>query len=211
MSDEKENTAELEELNRKDITADILLSDFDGDGEGSDRGGEPEQKGDHPVLAILDMAVSTGADYCRKTALPPPNTSVYEHFSKPFLNTALWHYFPDGNVPDDPRIALAVGVGGLALAFTPALLELHRRRQEEAEYGEEDGEKEEKRIKNPVTGSEYRVKEGSGKRGEKREDYIPALSVDAPKEGFESAGSGELPAWMKRLTSTPTVKGVSSL
>ena len=185
-----------EDLNRKDITQDIMLSDADIAGE--DPAGKEAaavEKGDHPVVSILDMAVKTGADYCRKENLPGPNNAVYENFSRPFLNTAMWHYLPDGTIPDDPRLALAVGVGGLLLAFTPTLLELHKRRSEESEEdAPAEPEKEEKRIKNPVTGTEYRVAEGTSKtRKEKREEYIPATDIATPKEGAEA------PVWAGRL------------
>lgn len=185
-----------EDLNRKDITADIILSDADIGGE--DRpAGEPAaaDRGDHPVVTILDMAVNTGSDYCRSEGLPAPNTAVYQNFSRPFMNQAMWHYLPDGNIPDDPRIALAVGVGGLVLAFAPTLMELQRRRSEEneGEEQEEYEEKPEKRIKNPVTGSEYQVKERPIQRKEKREEYIPAQDIDTPKQGAEA------PVWAGRL------------
>lgn len=171
---EESSPEDMEKSGPKDITADIILSDED---IGGDSGGAgPEDRGDHPFVAVLDMAVSTGTDYCRKEGLPSPNTSVYEHFSKPFLNTAMWHYFPDGSVPDDPRIALALGVGGLALAFAPALMEIHRRRQEETEENEQEEKSDRKG------------------RAEQREEYIPALDVETPKEGVES------PVWVKRLT-----------
>lgn len=196
MINDPGETGEPEALNRKDITEDILISD---QGPSGVRPEGAEERGDHPVLSLLDMAVKVGGDYCKNTALPPPNTSVYEHFSKPFLNTALWHYLPDGSIPDDPRVALAVGAGGLVLAFAPAFIELYKRKQEE-KYGEEPegGEKSEKIIKNPVTCSEYRVKDGSSKRGEVRgekSEYIPALDVETPKDGFES------PVWVNRLNS----------
>jgi hypothetical protein len=192
MKSDTAEYGEIEALNRKDITEDILITDQDSGGVRPVA--EVEERGDHPVLSLLDMAVKVGGDYCKKTALPPPNTSVYEHFSKPFLSTALWHYFPDGSIPDDPRVALAAGAGGLALAFAPALMEVYKRKQAE-KYGEEP-EKEEKRIKNPVTGSEYRVKDGSSRRREERgekSEYIPALDVETPKDGFES------PVWVDRL------------
>lgn len=170
-------------IDPKDITYDILIDDTE---ERPDRGG-PEvaggpakPQGDHPVVTVLDMAVKQSGEFLRSQNLPPANTAVYESFSKPFLNEACWHYLPDGGLPDDPRFALALGVGGLALAFAPTLLALYQkqeeekkreleekkqkrnRRTEENDEGEEE-EKEEKRIvmKNPVTGKEYPVKRRS--------------------------------------------------
>lgn len=178
MSDEAETT-----IDPKDITYDILIDDTE---ERPDRGasgassGPAEEKGDHPVVTILDMAVKQSGEFLRKQNLPPANTAVYESFSKPFLNEACWHYLPDGGLPDDPRVALALGVGGLALAFAPTLVALYERKEEEKKREEqeekrkkerrteenderEEEEKEEKRIvmKNPVTGKEYPVKRRS--------------------------------------------------
>lgn len=176
MSDEAETT-----IDPKDITYDILIDDTE---ERPDRGasgassGPAEEKGDHPVVTILDMAVKQSGEFLRKQNLPPANTAVYESFSKPFLNEACWHYLPDGGLPDDPRVALALGVGGLALAFAPTLIALYERKEEEKkkeeeekkrkrekrteENGEGEEEKEERQvIKNPVTGKEYPVKRRS--------------------------------------------------
>jgi len=130
-----EDTAPEEKIDKKDVTYDFLIDDLTNEKE-EDRtaaaGAPPvEERGDHPAIAILDMAVKQSGEYLRKEGLPPANNAVYEHFSKPFLNTALWHYPPDGSIPDDPRVALALGVGGLALAFTPTLLALNQKRTEE--------------------------------------------------------------------------------
>ena len=171
-------------IDPKDITYDILIDDTeerpDRDGGPAAAGGPAAEKGDHPVVTVLDMAVKHSGDYLKKQNLPPANTAVYEDFSKPFLNEAAWHYLPDGGLPDDPRVALALGVGGLALAFAPTLIALYERkeeekkreeqekkrkkeRREEAEEGEEEKEEKEERqvIKNPVTGKAYPVKRRS--------------------------------------------------
>ena len=177
-------TGEEATIDPKDITYDILIDDTE---ERPDRAGGPaaagspaEEKGDHPVVEILGMAVKHSGGYLEKQHLPPPNTDIYKDFSKPFLNEACWYYLPDGGLPDDPRVALALGVGGLALAFAPTLIALYERkeeekkreeqekkrkkeRREEAEEGEEEKEEKEERqvIKNPVTGKAYPVKRRS--------------------------------------------------
>lgn len=196
MSDEAETT-----IDPKDITYDILIDDTE---ERPDRGasgassGPAEEKGDHPVVTVLDMAVKQSGEFLRKQNLPPANTAVYESFSKPFLNEACWHYLPDGGLPDDPRVALALGVGGLALAFAPTLVALYERKEEEKKREEQEkkrkkerreeengeGEEEEKRvIKNPVTGKEIPV--GRGPRRVAEEEEPPA--------------AGPVPDWMTRL------------
>jgi len=126
-----EETAPEEKIEKKDVTLDFLIDDAGEDRRDDPAGPPVEEKGDHPAIAILDIAVKQSGEFLKTEGLPPANNAVYEHFSKPFLNTALWHYLPDGSIPDDPRVALALGVGGLALAFTPTLLALNQKRTEE--------------------------------------------------------------------------------
>ena len=182
-------------IDPKDITYDVILDDGD-ERPGRDApGASSEPKGDHPCLVILDMAVKQSAVYLKKQGLPPANNDVYENFSKPFLNEAAWHYLPDGSLPDDPRFALALGVGGLALAFAPTLLALYQKQEEEKKREEqekkrrkerreeEEREEEEERriIRNPVTGKEIPV----GRPPREREE--PPGPVAEP------------PGWMTRL------------
>ncbi len=178
-----------EKIDPKDVTYDFLINDA-----GEDRGGEAsgappakEEKGDHPAVTILDMAVKQSGEFLQKEGLPPANTAVYENFSKPFLNEALWRYLPDGTIPDDPRVALALGVGGLALAFTPTLIAVYQRNEEKKEQekkqkkeekrtesGREDVE-EKKTIKNPVTGKEYPVGKPPHERDTPPPDWMARL------------------------------------
>lgn len=112
------------ELENKDIT-DILIEDkAEVENEGLE---EHEPQGDHPALALLDIAISQAVEYCRKNSIPEPNQSIYNDFSRPFLNKALWHYLPSGELPDDPRIALLLGVAGLGFACLPTILHFWRR------------------------------------------------------------------------------------
>ncbi|MCQ1538584.1 hypothetical protein FTO68_06240 [Methanocalculus taiwanensis] len=165
--------------NNKDITDDLL--DFDisdeedpiGSPEGS---GGAEDRGDHPAIALLDMAISTGADYCKKERLPPPNTAVYDGFSRPFLNSAFWHYFPDGSVPDDPRLGLVAGLAGLALACAPPAMAIYKREEEKKK------QKEKKR----------RDPDEEGDQAEIREERRRAPAPVDPHPG-------PVPSWMSRL------------
>ena len=136
------------DIDSKDITYDLILDAGDLDDQRAKTA--DRDLGDHPVLTILDMAVKQSGVFLKKQGLEPPNCAVYESFSKPFLNEAAWHYLPDGTLPDDPRLALALGVGGLALAFGPTLIALYERKEEEKRR--EVQEKTEKRI--PVKRSE---------------------------------------------------------
>lgn len=170
MTDAAGSPAPEEKIDKKDVTLDFLIDGGEEEGDRTGAGGAPpvEDRGDHPAIVILDMAVKQSGEYLRKEGLPGANTAVYEHFSKPFLNTALWHYLPDGSIPDDPRLALALGVGGLALAFLPTILAYHakeaeeekrakakkEKKREEREEGEEKEEKVDRTFRNVITGEE---------------------------------------------------------
>lgn len=187
MTEDIENTGEIEEktLDKKDITYDILIDDLLEEDEGRGLGGpvDPpaasaaESKGDHPAISILDMAVRQSGVYLQKQGLPPANNDVYENFSKPFLNTACWHYLPDGDLPDDPRIALALGVAGLGLAFLPTALAVYQRKEEEERRIAEEVERRRKRRRE-------KEEENSGRE-------------EGEKEEIETFGPA--PDWMERL------------
>ena len=119
------------------------------------------------------MAIKQSAVFLKEQGLPPANNAVYESFSKPFLNEALWHYLPEGTLPDDPRFALVMGVAGLGLAFSPTLIALYHKREEE--------EKKEKEME-------------KRRREEQEEEERPAV---APVP----ASSEPAPDWMTRLES----------
>lgn len=189
-----ENTGEIEEktLDSKDITYDILIDDLlEEGGERPDRGGPAEppaasaaEKGDHPALTILDMAVNQSGVYLRKQGLPAANNDIYESFSKPFLNTAAWHYLPEGNLPDDPRIALALGVAGLGLAFAPTLIAVYHQKKEEEEK---------RRIAEERKRRRKREEDDDGEMEEKPERRIPVPRSEVSKEPVPE------PPWMERL------------
>lgn len=96
--------------------------------------GTPEEM--HPALALLDMAIQQACTYSATNNLPEPNLGVYEGFSKPFLNQALWYYCPDGNAPESPQVALLLGVAGLGLCVTPTLIAAYKKSKEETEKEE---------------------------------------------------------------------------
>lgn len=197
MTDEATPT---DAIDKKDITYDILIDAGEEEGGRGGAAGAPpvEDRGDHPAITILDMAVKQSGEYLKKQGLPPANNAVYESFSKPFLNTALWHYMPAGSIPDDPRVALALGVGGLALAFAPTLIALNQKKAEEEKkerekarekHREETEEKDEEMpimtvFRNPVTGKEIPVGVPPHERKkEERKEETPAPDWMARLEG----------------------------
>jgi len=159
------------DFGKKDITEDIILSDEKREEE-LKAGEAAKPQGDHAVVTLLDMAIETGGDYLKKEGYPPPNDSIYKHFSRPFLNKAAWHYLPDEQLPDDPKIALLLGVGGLVLAFAPTLMEVYKRRQEEEKEEQIEEQKEEKR--------EEKREEKKAEKKERTEYITDKAGVEAP-------------------------------
>ena len=129
-----DNFEALEELKSKDITPDLEIKAEpveEGAEEITEEKEEKEERGDHPGVVLLDMAVKQSVEMCKKNGLPPPNMKFYNEFSKPFLNEAFWHYFPSGELPDSPRVALFLGVAGLGLAYIPTIMAYYSRMKEE--------------------------------------------------------------------------------
>ncbi len=130
-ADEKTDDA-IEELLAKDVTPDLEIK-----AEPEEVKEEPETLEDHPGITLLDMAFEQSSEYCKKNNLPPPNAKVYQDFSRPFLNKAFWHYFPEGNLPDSPKVALLLGVTGLGLAYIPTIIAYYDRKRKEVEHSPE--------------------------------------------------------------------------
>ena len=136
-AEEKKDDA-IEELLAKDVTPDLEIR-----AEVEKVEEEPEILEDHPGIALLDMAFGQSIEYCRKNNLPPPNIKVYQDFSRPFLNKAFWYYFPEGNLPDSPKVALLLGVAGLGMAYIPTIMAYYDRKRKEVEQSTEKKEAEE--------------------------------------------------------------------
>lgn len=99
----------------------------------------PAEQGDHPGIALLDIAIEESVRYCEKEHFPPPNLSLWQNFSRGFLNKSLWHYFPTGAEPDSPAICALIGIAGLAVCYTPVIIAFYEAKQKE---GNEKKEKE---------------------------------------------------------------------
>ncbi|MDI9610481.1 MAG: hypothetical protein QFX36_04045 [Archaeoglobales archaeon] len=137
-------------LNEKDIT-DIVISDEQEQVEEAKEEKPKEQilEGDHPAIAIIDIALNQAQEYCKKNNIPEPNLAVYQSFSRSFLNKALWHYFPSGDLPDDPRIALILGISGLGFACLPTVLYFFRKNKDKTEV--KDQQKQEQKTEQEQT------------------------------------------------------------
>jgi hypothetical protein len=89
------------------------------------------EQGDHPGIALLDIAIEESVRYCEKEHFPPPNLSLWQNFSRGFLNKSLWHYFPTGAEPDSPAICALIGIAGLAVCYTPVIIAFYEAKQKE--------------------------------------------------------------------------------
>jgi hypothetical protein len=147
-----------EELKSKDITLDLEIKAEPVE-EGAEETEEKEERGDHPAVVLLDMAVKQSVEMCKKNRLPPPNMKFYNEFSKPFLNEAFWHYFPSGDLPDSPRVALFLGVAGLGLAYIPTIMAYYSRMKEERDKRWQPRQKEAKEAKEAKEEKERKAEE----------------------------------------------------
>jgi len=172
------------DLDKKDITYDIIIDDLlEDEGRGSagydESSASAEPKGDHPAISILDMAIRQSGAYLKGRGLPPANNDVYENFSKPFLNEALWHYLPEGNLPDDPRIALALGVAGLGLAFAPTMIAIYQKQEEEEKRRIAEEQRKKKKREERKSGEETEREEEPAELGDNFPDWIERLEGGA--------------------------------
>ncbi len=83
---------------------------------------------DHAALALIDIAIDQSFEYCKKEGLPEPNTALWENFSRPFMNRALWHYCPD-DIPDSPVLCLILGSAGIGIMYIPIIMALMEKQE----------------------------------------------------------------------------------
>jgi len=136
---------DVEDIGVKDITEEVAIEE-------KKEEEEVEEKGDHPAITLLDLAINQVSEYCKKNNLPEPNKGVYESFSRPFLNRAFWHYLPSGDLPDDPRLMLLLGVAGLGFACLPTVMAFWKKeklKKEEKKEEKTEEKKEEKAEEDP--------------------------------------------------------------
>ncbi len=140
MTEEEKEIVEEPEIEAKDITEEVAIEEKKEDEE------VEEEKGDHPAITLLDLAIDQAVEYCKKNNLPEPNKGIYEGFSRPFLNKAFWHYLPGGDLPDDPRLMLILGVAGLGFACLPTVMAFWRKEKSKEKKEEKTEEKKEEKA-----------------------------------------------------------------
>lgn len=95
------------------------------------------EQGDHPGIALLDIAIEESVRYCEKEGYPAPNLSIWQNFSRGFLNRSLWHYFPSGAEPESPAICALIGIAGLAVCYTPVIIAFYEKKQKEGKNAQQ--------------------------------------------------------------------------
>jgi hypothetical protein len=114
----------------KDITAAVIVEASGDDYEEEEEaGGFEEEEEDHPAIALIDIAIGESVRACKKEGLPEPNLTLWKSFSRGLMNKALWHYAPDGDLPDSPALCLVLAVGGLSVCYVPVIMALYERSQ----------------------------------------------------------------------------------
>ncbi len=125
------------EFNDKDISDELTINAEGEPGEGPfmEAGPHNAQLGgqDHPGLALIDMAIDQSVIYCKKHAIPEPNLTLWEDFSRPLMNKSLWHYVPTGADPESPALCLALGLSGIGAAYIPVIMHFHAQKQKETQ------------------------------------------------------------------------------
>ncbi|WP_290595839.1 MULTISPECIES: hypothetical protein [unclassified Archaeoglobus] len=182
------------EFESKDITDDIILKvttdEEKEDAEAEEAGEEKPEKipeEDHPAIALLDLAVKQSVEFCKSQGLPEPNMAIYENFSRPFLNKAFWHYLPEGDLPDDPKLALLLGIAGLGFAYIPTIMAFWKKQKEEAEV---KAEKQDRKPKpKPVQEKEElreKAREAEKEKQEqmKQNEELPPIAKRLQYESF---------------------------
>lgn len=69
--------------------------------------------------------------------LPAPAGFIWENFSRPLLNKALFHYMPENLTPQSPALCLSLGIGGLVAAHIPCYIGYQAKKAAEAKQGKE--------------------------------------------------------------------------
>ncbi len=162
-AEEKKEDA-IEELLAKDVTPDLEIraeAEEEKEEEIKEKKKEP-----HGLTELLNMAINYTDEHARKLRakgieVPEVNMPLWENFGKPLLNQAFWHYFPDTDGLDDPRLALLAGGAVTTMAVAPTLLGIVR-------YYRAENEKRKKRtIEKKETEEEQKAEEVKTEKKEK--------------------------------------------
>lgn len=148
------------------------------------------EQGDHPGIALLDIAIEESVRYCEKEGFPPPNLSIWQNFSRGFLNKSLWHYFPSGAEPESPAICALIGIAGLAVCYTPVIIAFYEKKQMENKNAEQ------KRIdkENQKTAQLRAARRARGEdpnTGQPINSPPPAYTKDEPEEPEQQGAQEE--------------------
>lgn len=170
------------------------------------------EQGDHPGIALLDIAIQESVHFCEKEGYPSPNLTLWHNFSRGFLNKSLWHYFPSGAEPESPAICALIGIAGLAVCYTPVIIAFYEKKQmENARAKQKQIEKENQKVseiradrrargEDPNTGEPLRPQTPAPAHVQKPE--IPKLPEPAP---IIKQDRPTVPDWV--MTTAPALAG----
>ena len=136
---------EGEDLNRKNITGEIIGFDLDAmidDEPGTSPGNvpdEPEEETENALISLIDIGLDMADGVCKDMGYPAesrPNRDIWERHGKTALNRALNVYFPPGSAAggalDSPAVSLIIGLGALGICLYPAIAYTIKQRKDAA-------------------------------------------------------------------------------
>jgi len=175
----------------KDITAEIEIKPQNANAEGKPEAPAPQEAGgaevipesDHALTEFIEMGIQYTDEHAknlrsRGIEVPEVNKPLWEKFAKPFLNRAFWHYFPESDGLEDPRLALLAGGALTAMAVAPSLVGI-------INYYRAENEREKRRSKevNAITQKQVQkevIKEVAQEAEEEKQRQIEQAIQESP-------------------------------
>ena len=132
----------------------------------------------HPLTEFLNMAINYTDEHASKLRfrgidVPEVNKPLWENFGKPLLNRAFWHYFPESDGMDDPRMALIVGGAMTVMAVAPSLIGIVR-------YYRAENEKQKKKAVTQKQIQKEQIKEVAKEAEKEKQKQIEQAIQESP-------------------------------
>lgn len=149
---------------------------------------------EHPLLNFLDLGIDQSKIYCKSQDLPEPNTALYDNFSRPLMNRALWAYIPESSTPSSPAVCLVLGLAGMGIMYAPVFLAYQKREKEKArEERQQEKIKKDFSFENLRPGQEVKQQD-PGNRPEPE-----PVTPEKKKVNFEIGDIEEIPEELQEL------------
>ena len=92
------------------------------------------EHGIHPLIPLLDLAVSLTTTISQKSGIEPPNQEIYQDVARDATNEVLWKFAPnfggDGD-ENNPLILIPVTLIALGVVFLPTVISIIQKRAAE--------------------------------------------------------------------------------